>query len=333
MPRTMRTAGAAAASTARGERTAQGTLRELGGALAAIESSAEARGLRAAAAAAVEIESPLAEWLYANWWVVDTAASSARTPERALPAPGAFPRVGLFEAARRRAAGTSPGWIVLAVSEALITVVATRHPVPAPQGRVRIDADRVVASSRPGTAPAPGDLVTIAHGSSGWDRESGWWWAHSADGVPDGVLDRWYVHARTPEDAAALLGPLLSAFAEAGSAFSLKCLPADAGYGRPDALVAYTPRPLRARIGAALRCRGSEIAPHVTASAPPTTRRIMPGIGMSEDPDDGTSFGQRRTAQVAALAAIVGPDAAPDAMREAAAAVGIDVTRPWEVRA
>ncbi|KJL44971.1 T3SS effector HopA1 family protein [Microbacterium trichothecenolyticum] len=332
MPRTMTSVAAAGAAVARGERIPEATLRALSRALALVEGAKEARGLRAGAPTGVEIESPLAEWLYANWWT--GPAGDAPTPsERTLGAPAAFPRVGLFEAMRRRAAGTSEAWIVLAVRDGTATVVASRPPSSAPPGHVRIAIDRVVSSSRPGCHPAPGDLVTITRGSSGWDRGSGWWWAHSGEGVPDGPLDRWYTHSRSPEDSAALLPALMGAFADAGSAFSLKCLPAPAGYGRPDALVVYTPRVVRARVAAALRRQAMDIAPHVDASIPPTTRRIARGIGMSEDPADGTSFGQLRTAQVAAIAAMTAhTDAAPHRLREAAGTVGLDVTRPWRAR-
>jgi|GEM_PF-4988272 len=328
MPRTLTSDLPAVPAPVRGERTAVATLQELRRALALVDASDDARALRAATVARAEIDSPLADWLYANWWTVQTHAPSSSAG--ALLPPPEHPRIGLLEAMRRRAAGTSDGWIVLAVGDATVTVVASRRPSCAPPGRARIAADRVVSSSRPGTAAAPGDLVTIARGSSGWDRESGWWWAHSGEGVPDGPLDRWYAAARSPEDSAALLSPLIAAFAEAGSAFSLKCLPAPAGYGRPDALVAYTPRTARARVAAAVRSRAREIAPHVTTAIPPTTRRITVGIGMSEDPDDGSSFGQLRTAQVAAIAAITATDAATDRLREAAGAVGLDVARPWK---
>lgn len=332
MPRTMSSRAAAEAAVARGERAAEATLRALSRALALVEASDDARELRGRAPTGVEIENPLAEWLYANWWTAESG-DAITPPERTLVAPPAFPRVGLLEAMRRRAAGTSEAWIVLAVGDGTVTVVASRPPSSAPPGHVRIATDRIVSSSRPGCRPAPGDLVTITRGSSGWDRESGWWWAHSGEGVPDGPLDRWYTHSRSPEDSAALLPALMGAFADAGSAFSLKCLPTPAGYGRPDALVVYTPRVVRARVAASLRRQAVDIAPHVDASIPPTTRRIARGIGMSEDPADGTSFGQLRTAQVAAIAAMAeNTDAAPHRLREAADAVGLDVTRPWRAR-
>lgn len=320
---------ASATRSATVERTEAATLRELRRAMALVDASDEARTLRALAPREVEIESPLAEWLYAHWWATapePVAHESAHT----LTAPEAIARVGLLETARRRAAGITTGWIVLAVSDDWLTAVASRRPVAAPARHVRIAADRVVASSRPGHVPAPGDLVTVANGSSGWDRGAGWWWAHSGDGIPDGPLDRWYVHSPSAEASARLLAPLLAAFAAAGSGFSLKCLPASAGHGRPDALVAYTPRPLRARVGAELRRRRREIEPLVHASVPPTTRRVTVGIGLSEDPGDGTSFGQRRTAQVAAIAARVSTDASEHDVREASGAVGIDVAHPWK---
>ncbi len=332
MPRTMTSAAAVEAEAARGERTADATLRELRRALALVDASDEARKLRAGAAPDVEIESPLADWLYATWWTGE-ALGAVAPPARRLVAPPAFPRVGLLEAMRRRAAGTSEAWIVLAVGDATVTVVASRPPSSAPPRHVRISTDRIVSSSRPGCAPAPGDLVTITRGSSGWDREAGWWWAHSGEGVPEGPLDRWYAHSCSPEDSAAVLLPLIEAFTDAGSAFSLKCLPSPAGYGRPDALVIYTPRAVRARVAAALRRRAREMSPNLDAPVPPTTRRIAAGIGMSEDPADGTSFGQLRTAQVAAIAAMTThTDAAPHRVREAAGAVGLDVTRPWKAR-
>lgn len=304
----------------RAERRTHATISEIRRALRLVEESREARALRASQPREVSLETPLADWLYAHWW------TDGREPVAA--AEWTQPRVGRLEAARRRASGTTPEWIVLAAGADALTVVPRLPVAGAPAHRIRVSPDRVVGSSRPGAIPAPGDLVDLARGSSRWDRDTGWWWAHTSDdeAVPEGVLDRWYVHARTPDDAAALLAPLLTAFAEAGAAASLKCLPAAAGYGRPDALVAYAPRPLSRRIATALRRRADAIAPYVGRVVAPTTRCILPGIGFAEDPDDGSSFGQRRTAQVAALAARSSADALT---ADDVAAVGIDPAQPW----
>lgn len=328
MPRPLTAAGA------RRSRAAIAVLRELRTALALVADDATARELATRSSSDVILESPLADWLYGSWWA---APSGAVDVDDDGSARGAMRRIAALEAARRRGAGTSPGWLVLAATPKTVMVapIATAIP-PVPLRPLTAQVDRVVDSSRPGTAPAPGDLVALARGESLWDRDQGWWWAHGADDgtVPGDPLDRWYVHARGPAHAAALVRVMIPAFDEVGARYSIKCLPGPHGYGRADALVAYTPRPLTPRVGAALRRRASAIAAHVAAGVVPTTRRVLPGISCAQDPSTGESFGQLRTAQVAALTAIAGLDPVDDdTMAAAAARVGIDLDHPERARA
>ena len=290
--------------------TATRTLGELRRALALVADEPAARTLAANASTEVIIESPLADWLYAHWWAAPTGDIESNEDDSVRTA---MRRVAALEESRRRAAGVSPRWLVLAGTARTVAVVPLEGSVPSsPLRPLHTTVDRVVGSSRPGTMPAPGDLVDLARGVSQWDQDHGWWWAHGADdgSVPADPLDRWYVHALGPAHAAHLMRELIPAFVESGAQYSIKCLPGAEGYGRADALVAYTPRPLTGRIAARLRQRAAMIAPHVAPAVVPTTRRILPGISCAQDPDSGDSFGQVRTAQVAALSVILGFESA-----------------------
>lgn len=283
-------------------------------------------------------EESLADWLYARWWCGPGVLSSAGDEGDAgqhQAARGA----ALLEAARRSVAESSPGWLVLAaVADQL---VAAPLPPGRRQDRRQTTADAVVASSRPGRAPRPGDLITLRQGEAGLDPSGGWWWAHT--GRPEELtaepLDRWYVHARDLTAAAELVRVLVSVAAEAESDISLKCSPRAAGYGRRDALVVYLPRARSASAEQALLRRASELTCWVEPEVPPLTRQLLPGVAQAQDPgaadgSDAVSYGQLRCRQVASLATRWpdGPGPTDDDLVAALAELGIDVDAPERVR-
>ena len=254
-----------------------------------------ARGLLTRTDPEPDPEGDLASWLYGAWWCGPDAQH-----EQPPTAPSAAARgAARLEAARRTAAPTSAGWLVLAAAgDVLVAARAT--------GRLRTVADAVVGSSRPGRPPRPGDLVTLQHGSSSLDPSGAWWWAHAdrPEDLADVALDRWYVHVRDLAGASAVVPLLLQVAAEAGCALSLKCPPVAQGYGRRDALVAYLPRQHADRAEAALRRRADQLGALLAPEVPPCTRRLVPGIAQAQDPGHaGISYGQLRCSQVAALAA------------------------------
>jgi hypothetical protein len=328
-------------------------------ALMLIATDPYARGLLSTTGTAPSTTPGLTDWLYAHWWCGPGLRADAE------PAPGdpAAPARGAarLETARRTVATRSSGWLVLAALGGLLVAARVAPgtddgPAAHPDRRIRTTTDAVVASSRPGLPPRPGDLVTLRLGGAGLDPTGSWWWAYSSrpEVDTDAPLDRWYVHARDLTAATALVPLLLAAALEAGCEVSLKCPPTEAGYGRRDALVVYLPRASAAAAEAALQRYADTIDPLVEPDVPPLTRPLLPGVARAEDPGPGAphlpeaadagpaprgdttekagiSYGQLRCSQVAAVAArlvATGPDLVQvdDATLTAELAlVGVDV--------
>lgn len=302
-------------------RGASSALADLDAALALVDADPDARALASGAPDEVQVDSPLANWLYAAWW---SASSAAGTPSA-----GDEPLAGVLEAARRSVAPLEEGWLVLASDGVRIVCARVRRLTGGAPALAQRAADAVVASSRPGCAARPGDMVTLFAGSGGPDPDDGWWWAHTGEPGASGPVDRWYVHAR-PEGAAAVVAATVARASKVGVAVSLKCPTRASGFGRQDALVVYVPRPDRAAWERVVPAWLGEIAPHVAEGAPPMTRLVAPGVGFAEDAGGAISLGQLRCAQVAAAVVRLRrePPAGAARRRAVLAGVGIDPDRP-----
>lgn len=325
-----------------GRRSAQAThaaraLAEVRAGMALIAADTEARGLRAETRTIPDPDGPLAGWLYGRWWCgLTEPAPSPGTPAGAARRTDDDPALGAarLETARRTVAPISDGWLVLAAAGEDLLAASLVEP---DRRRVRTVVEAVAASSRPGCAPRPGDLVSLQQGSAGLDPTGSWWWAHAGRPEDTAVvpLDRWYLHARDLASAAATVPLLLELAADAGCPLSLKCPPTAPGYGRRDALVAYLPSETSASAEAALLRRADRLLPLLAPEVPPCTRRLLPGVATAQDPgpgDPGTdghgpfSYGQLRCGQVAAVAARFGDERPTDeALTDALAALGADV--------
>lgn len=263
-------------------------------------------------------EGALGQWLYAAWWCgVD---GPLQPPTKAAPTAYA-----VLEAARRRTATADPGWLVLAVTDEAV-VAANLHT----RERATVRSDAVLESSRPGRSPRPGDLVTVLNGASGVDETRAWWWASTThQPLPTGPTTRWYVHPATLDAALAAVPLLLGLLGELGIPASLKCPPVAELYGRRDALVVYLPRERAEQAEQALVEAGAvELAGLLASDIPPLTRRMVPGIGVADDPGDGLSYGQLRCAQLAVVAADPDPDTTDAALVARLARLGIAADRP-----
>lgn len=293
-------------------------LADVRSALALIASDDEARRLRAATGTDPDPDGALAGWLYGRWWCgldgldgVAVALGTAALGTAAGSPDAAALGAARLEAARRTVAPTSDGWLVLAASGETLVAAPLVGAVASGRDRrrLRTTVEAVTESSRPGCPPRPGDLVTVQHGSSGLDPFGSWWWAH-ADRPEDTVdicLDRWYLHVPDVEAAARVLPVLLEVAAEVGCPLSLKCPPADQGYGRRDALVAYLPSAAGPAAETALRRRADRLVELLDPTMPPCTHQLLPGVARAQDPGPTSSapvsYGQLRCGQVAAMAA------------------------------
>lgn len=298
-------------------------LAALDDALALVAADPDARALAEAASGDVDLDAPLATWLYGAWWARVDAPTTDPAAEAAHPADE--PLAGVLEAARREAAPVDDGWLVLASDGARIVAARLRSGGGEPT-IVQRAADAVVSSSRPGCPARPGDRVALLAGSGGPDADDAWWWAHTAEPVSSEPVDRWYVHAR-PDGAPAIVTATVEFGVAAGVALSLKCPTRAPGFARRDALVVYTPRRDRAVLEGALGGWLAAVAPWVAEGTPPLTRLVAPGIGFAEDPGGEISLGQLRCAQVAAAVVRVLREPAAD-RRSLLGAVGINPDRP-----
>lgn len=317
-------------------------LTEVRAGMALIAADPDARRLRDGTRTEPDPDGPLAGWLYGRWWcgLTEPGAWSGATEGTARPSADDPARgAARLEAARRTAAPISDRWLVLAAAGADLVAASLVEP---DRRRLRTGVAAVTASSRPGCAPRPGDLVALQHGSAGLDPTGSWWWAHAgaAEDTADIPLDRWYLHVPDLAAAAAVLPVLLRLAADLGCALSLKCPPTATGYGRRDALVAYLPSAAAPVAEAALLRRADLLLPLLAAGVPPCTRRLLPGVATAQDPGAGgpgagargtissgpISYGQLRCGQVAAVAARFGDERPADAvLTDALAAVGVDV--------
>lgn len=290
---------------------------DLAAAAALVAGDAEASGLAASAGEAVEVDGPLASWLYLHWWS-GLGAVSLGAPDRRL--------LGRFEAARRSAAGIEDGLVVLASGG--VRLIGARLGSKAVVERA---ADAVVGSSRPGCAPRPGDLVNTLAGTGFADPGGGWWWARTDSGTDRAPLDRWYLDV-SAEGAPALIAALVALSDATGVGLSAKVPAWAAGFDRRDSCVAYFAREHRAVMEAAAADWAAGLGV-LGAGRQPFARPLAPGISTAEDPGGEVSYGQLRCAQVAA--AIVRLGGRPASGRRARAvldAVGIDPDRPEAVR-
>lgn len=298
----------------------EASLADLDRAAQLVAADPDARRLLDSTSTEPAIDSPLADWLYARWWASaeDTVPNTPADDDRRLS--------GIFESARRAASGVEEGLLVLANDG--VRLVAGRSD----RTLVRRAADAVTASSRPGCAARPGDLVSVVSGTGGPDPDGAWWWAHTAEPGGDGdMADRWYVTVG-PDGAPAVIGAALRLADQLGVELSLKCPVRRSGFARRDAFVIYFPRSARAAMDAAAPAWAGKLKGVLGSGRPPFTRALAPGLGAAEDPGGAVSYGQLRCAQVAAALARVGTASARAPRLDALAAVGIDPARPEAVQ-
>lgn len=200
-------------------------------------------------------------------------------------------------------------------------------------GGVRV---RVPAEHAPRETPV-GEVAVMALPAVRPALSHGFYLLDGPHGGPDprAGLRRLYVHATTPEAAAAAWRPVLTVLGEAGVGFRSKALSHRDGYPRRDAVVVYLPLAaagLTDRLAAAVQ-DVEGLAPETSAFA----HRLAPGVAVADDPRDprpqyrDLSFGEHRCAVLAAAlmqhAEDPNADLADLFARECRAA-GVDPTAP-----
>jgi len=167
----------------------------------------------------------------------------------------------------------------------------------------------------------PGFYVAIGDGDAGDDDRPG-------------PLLRLYWHLAEPAAAVAYVAEATRRLNAAGVPFRTKVVADPGGYLRADAGVLYLERRDYRRLRPEIRAIHRRLATSLRPEVPLFTRPLLPGLGVADDPRDGTSFGQSRCRLVAGglwLAhrrGATGPAARAGALAEVFAAAGLDPRRP-----
>lgn len=179
---------------------------------------------------------------------------------------------------------------------------------PQEDGRVAVEKDGLTFwvtpdRLRPSDGLTPGSRCRVKVGKELRELQRGFYIA-VGDGGKDGEEDedeplaRFYWHL-TAAGAAPFVRLLTASLNPTGIAFRAKVLSDPVSYRRADAGVLYLARrhepALRDTIAAVWRGARGDLRPMV----PLLTRQLAPGLGVAEDPGDGSSFGQHRSILVA----------------------------------
>jgi hypothetical protein len=262
----------------------------------------------------------LADALYLRWF------SQAAGRLRGSPRPD-FGLVARLRAAHAASCRFESGWT--AAVDRFGRAVAIR----AGQAR-RLQPFGYANLSRPGAPIRRGDRLAVSARRDAFDRTGGWWLTEGSVGVPRAApLVRVYWNGGA-DVAAELMGRLTEALEDGGHAYIVKCPTAAPLFDRVDPIVLYVDHGTWSRAKSDLRAVHASVEPSLRPGTPPLTRRLGRGVAVAEDPGGGRSFGQSRTAAVAAgLAALLPRRLADDAavvetLAAALAAHGISPTRP-----
>lgn len=225
----------------------------------------------------------------------------SRVPSEGTAVAGFTNWMGARDFAERLSAANSgagtwqAGWTARGI-DADGRIVAERHGVrfwvPADQYR---PLDGELAIDRPGAVRIPKEYFELA---------SGFYLAHgSADDTRNaGHTVRMYWHL-APSGAERLVGLMSDRLNRAGIGFQLKVLSEPLRYQRTDPAVLYLARDDCRRAWTDLRRIYREIAPWLRSRLSLLVKRMAPGVGLAEDPGDGSSFGEHRGRLLAAILA------------------------------
>jgi hypothetical protein len=284
----------------------------------------DGRHVRVGGAEAGDVADPaladrVGEALYARWFTRTTVPATPAGTDRAL--------VARLRAAHAASDRFERGWVALLDASGALCAARGRERLPlAPLDHVNVS--RLAAPVRPGDALAVSarrDLV---------DEAAGWWQtAGTAGAATAPPLVRLYWNG-APAVAAELTRGVTGALERARVPYTMKCPLNPSLFARDDPIVVYLERAAWRQAGPALREVHRALAPFLRPRVPPLTLRLGRGVAFAEDPADGRSFGQSRSAAVAAGLVALLPAPAADrqvlaALRASLLAHGISAVRPY----
>jgi hypothetical protein len=238
----------------------------------------------APSAAGSALQAALAEAIYTSL--------HCRVPPRGSVAQGFTNWIGAQDFADRLSSANSgsgtwqAGWTARGI-EADGRIVAERHGVRfwVSPGEYR-PTDNSVQIGRPGAVRIPKEYFELA---------SGFYLAHgNTDDTRDaGNVVRLYWHL-APAGAERLVGEMTQHLNRAGIGFQLKILSEPLRYHRTDPAVLYLARGDYPKARPILRQVHAEIGHWLRSTMSLLVKRMAPGVGLAEDPGDGSSFGEHR---------------------------------------
>jgi HopA1 effector protein family len=266
--------------------------------------------------------------LYADFYCPGRARPQLGVPELGVTLAGsAF--VHSLAQANAGKGSREPGWTV--VGEDAGRLVVTRDGLSlwmAPEEVYALD----------GVPIAPGAPVGVLMPKELLRLSPGFYMALGDVALPlDGSLGvlRLYWNVR-PEGARALVGALTSRLNERGVPFRAKVASDPAQYGRCDAGVLYAPCEDYERLRELLASTYDELAPLLEPATPALTKRLLPGLGLAEDPvDRQVSFGMSRCRLLAEAIVeafergIAEPEQRLGVVGERFARAGIELSAPY----
>ena len=265
----------------------------------------------------------LADALYERWY---TQPEAPAAPSEDDPPVHRRSLLGALHAAHALATTTTAGWVVTGSDpRGLVSVV-------------RDEAVRVlrpgeyVMPLRPGVPPAPGEPVEPVARLDHFDAERALWWTFT-DPPPEPPIGRVYFNAR-PATAPRAVHEITAALVNV--AYQLKCPILAAACERVDAIVLYHARSQREAVLAALTSRPPALEALLDPAVPSLTCRVLPGMAIADDVEEGRSFGESRCHLLAgALAAAAATWASLNSQERLAVLLaalddaGVDPQRPW----
>lgn len=158
-----------------------------------------------------------------------------------------------------------------------------------------------MSHSGPGMAPYPGAPISLFAPRGSATMQPGFYFAFGeslTDWQDQEAIVRLYWNVR-PAGAALLVKHLTAALNRFSIPFQLKCLDNPAAFARTDAAVLYIGRRFFRIVMHLLSERAPKLLGVLGPATPLFTKPLAPGIGLSEDPGNGESFGMHRCRLVA----------------------------------
>ncbi len=199
---------------------------------------------------------------------------------------------------------------------------------------MRVQSTREILSERGAGALREGDHTTIQTTSAFSRLSPGFVLFQSGEGGSEKRVLRFYWHV-LPRGAALLVREITQKLGATGLPFSFKILARPSSYERCDAGVLYLAQEYLPEFAPLLSVIYASLSDFLCDPVPAMTLRMATGLGVAEDPGDGSSFGMTRSDMISAALLSVRSQGSLSvskgvkAIRHAFEKAGLDPQRPY----